>query len=238
MNSGLVPTSIVDKNGRQTTVHRKPQDGSVSTAKSFPAPVPAPAASPSREEQENAVADLFYPPRYVSFVKRKLESLSDESVDLVGKCAKKLNASRFKSDSSTLAHLVSDIDGGRVPEEIIPFLFRGIDNLSEEFRLPDLKMLYLHAMKNDVPASDNVLDAHLHVVNNYFQAVLDSDASIPFKYVDNKVLFGMVERNPDKADIIIRHRHKYMPEFDGPEAFESDLENIAELHTSVDDGWL
>lgn len=241
---GLIPTPVVDKRGRQTTVYKKPQDGAQGLQSGIPAPTPAPAVSKPRAEREKLVSGLFSPPKYVPFVERKLCSLSDESVEIVGKCAGKINdkAAAGGIGSSVItefAHTVSAIDSGSLPEEILPYMLRGVDYLTDEFKFSDMKAMYVMSMGNgDEPSPDNVLDAHLSVARDYFTAVLESSHDIAFKYMDNTALFDMVGRHPDKADIILKHREKYHPEVNGTEAFEADLDSISELNKSISEGWL
>lgn len=238
-NPNLVPTAIVDSRGRQTTVHKKPLDASVSSAKSIPAPAPVQTSDWARADAENRVSSLFSPERYVAFVSRKLGSLSDESLSIVEQCAKKMGKEKF-SQITDLARVVADIDEGLIGEQILPYLLRAIDHKTLEFSFVDMKKLYLVSMEgNSEPSSDEVLDAHTFVASKYFDTVLETESNdVPFKYLDNKVLFNMVSRHPEKAELILKHRHIYKPEVNGPEAFEADFDKLEELSKPISEGWL
>jgi hypothetical protein len=241
---GLIPTPVVDKRGRQTTVYKKPQDGAQGLQNAIPAPAaPSSGSRPSRELVER-VSALFPTQRHEGFMKIKLPNLSVEAVELVGKCAEKLVAKAIdetRSESfllSDLVYTVTGIDGGVIPEESLPFLLRGIDSITDEFKFSDLKTIYLKSMHGSEPAPDNVLDAHVIAGHDYFESALNSEHNIPFSYIDNEVVFDLVARHPDKADIIIKHRETYHPEANGTDEFEADLERISELNKSISEGWL
>lgn len=236
---GLVPTAIVDKRGRQTTVHKKLVDGSASAAKAFPAPVTQKSSEKQREELVNRVSKLF-PEKYVKYVKDRLIGFSDESVTAIGASAQKIiDRPKLNADLGTFAGIVRDAHSLNLPEGIFPFMLRGIDDLNNEVALAMLSNLYRKALGPDnTPAPDEVLDAHVEAATKYFDMAIEAEHDIKFTYISNEPLFEFVTRHPDKVELILQHYLTYRPEKNGYEDFERDLDGLGELAKPIGEGWL
>jgi len=239
LRPGLVPTTIVDKRGRQTTVHRKAVDGSSSASKGFPAPVQQKSGVQQRAELEHRVSKLF-PEKYEKYIKDKVAELSDESVNIIGECAQKIIANpRMNADLVTFAAMISESKLLDFPESFYPFLLKGIDSLTDDFALASLNDVYRKSLTTDkTPASDETLEAHLYAGTHYFDMAIKSDNRIAFKYLSNEPLFDFVARHPDKVEVILQHYVTYYPEKNGFEDFERDLDRLSELSKPIGEGWL
>jgi hypothetical protein len=236
---GLVPTAIVDKRGRQTTVHKKPADGSLSASKVFPAPVTQKSAAKQRDELETRVSKLF-PEKYFKYVKDRIAGFSDESVKAIEDTAKKIiDYPKLNADLGTLTNIVADAYILNLPEEVFPFITRSVDSLSDEVALSMLSNIYRKAIDPEgTPATDEVLDAHVEAANKYFDMAIEAAHDIKFTYISNEPLFEFVARHPDKVDIILQHYLTYHPEMNGYEDFERDLDGLGELAKPIGEGWL
>jgi hypothetical protein len=236
---GLVPTAIVDKRGRQTTVHKKPAEGSLSASKAFPAPVTQKSSAKQRMELEARVSKLF-PEKYVRYVHDRILGFSDESVTAIGDSAQKIiDRPKLNADLGTLTSIVRDAHSLNLPEEIFPFILKNIDNLSDEVALSMLNDIYQKSLSPDkTPASNEVLDAHIEAATKYFDMAIEADHNIKFTYISNTPLFDFVARHPDKVDLIFQHYLTYYPEKNGYEDFERDLDGLAELSKPIGGGWL
>lgn len=236
---GLIPTTIVDKRGRQTTVHKKPVDGSLSASKGFPAPVTQKSSAKQRNELETRVSKLF-PEKYFKYVKDRIAGFSDETVMTIGDTAQKIiDRPKLNADLGTFASIVADVYILNLPEEVFPFVTRSMDNLSDEVALAMLSNLYRKAIDSEGnPASDEVLDAHVDAANKYFDMAIEAAHDIKFTYISNEPLFDFVGKHPDKVDLIFQHYLTYHPEQNGYEDFERDLGKLGELSKPIGEGWL
>lgn len=234
-----MPTVIVDKRGRQTTVHKKPMEASLSASKGFPAPATQKSSGKQREELEARVSKLF-PQRWVVFVKGKMGGFSDETVETIGSTAQRIiDNPKLNADLATYAGIIREVEALQTPEHIFQFISNHIDNTSDEVSLGTLKDIYDRAtgpMKE--PVADDELDAHVHAANSYFDMAIKADRDIAFSYISNKSLFKFVARHPDKVDLIFQHYLTYYPEQNGYEDFERDLDRLSELSKPVGEGWL
>lgn len=238
-NPQLVPTPVVDKRGRQTTVYKKPQDAGA--LKNFPAPAPGLSDSSKRDILENNVTALFQS-RYAEMMRDKVATLSDESlntiVELVGSVRKDLVKRDVLSGVTDVIFRVTN-SHQLMDEAVFPYLLRNVDSLTDEFSLSDMATIFRETTRSDgTPASDDELDAHVLVANRYHDSVFFAETNVFFTYIKDKKLMDFVSRHPDKAEVIIRNRATYLPEINGFDDFEADLDMLAEVSKPVSDGWL
>lgn len=241
----LVPTSIVDSRGRQTTVHRKPLDASSGASKALPAPAGAPASEKRRDALVADIIDLV--PRaeqHATGVRLRYVDNEDALRDV-----KRILEAPHVGASSSIASLITEFARNETGRAVISLFADKSDMLTQDFGLSDMFQLYLGLLTRyakdshatHVP-SDEQFTAHLYVATRY-NATTGSNNSYgipngPRYYHDNEELMDFVTRHPDKADVIISHRAAYLPETNGFESFEADLEKLSKLSKPVSDGWL
>jgi hypothetical protein len=250
MNSNrpdLVPTSIVDSRGRQTTVHKKPLDASSGASKAFPAPAIALSTEKRRESLVESILELA-PRDNRLFLQLPIKSLKDEGSLLDVK--RILEAPNFGSVNE-LTGVVNGVVSGETEPSVLKLLADKSDMLTPEFGFDqmyqlhiDLSVRYSKDRFNATPPTEEQFTAHLHVAARYDATRgLDKgdDTAMPngpWSYYSNKELMDFVTRHPDKADVIIKHRETYLPEKNGFDQLEADLERLSALSNAVSDGWL